>query len=211
MAEKKVIFRSKLYDRTKVREPNYWKYLNVAIFGLALGYLVHTISQYVSLFWVPLFDFKVLEFGFLLIAVGAMLNDAFRWYGVREGRGRPIGDLALSGDEIVINNEVISVSTIVELKVEIQEIKGELSWWGQGYSILSGTANTLEFTANGRTSVHHFELFSDYHLDQLCDVLGQLYAKGIFVKEFYRGGRTYLLESLGYDEIQAFKRKYGFS
>lgn len=211
MAEKKVVFRSKLYDRSKVREPNIWKYLIPTVAALALGYAVNLIAQYVPLFVVPLYDFKTLGYLFLFTSVGLMLYDSVRWYGVRKGRGRPICDVSISGEEIMINDEVIPVSTITALKVDIKEIKGELSWWSQGYDILSGTANSLEITAGGRTSVHYFELYSDYHLDQLGDVLEKLYARGIFVKEFYRGERTYLLESLGYEEIQAFKRKYGFS
>jgi hypothetical protein len=48
-------------------------------------------------------------------------------------------------------------------------------------------------------------------LKDLKLVLEELYTKGIFVKEFYLGERTYLFENLDYEDIQEFKKKYKLS
>jgi hypothetical protein len=54
-------------------------------------------------------------------------------------------------------------------------------------------------------------MFSHNQVKDLRTVLEELYTKGIFVKEFYLGYRTYLLEKLDDDDTQEFKKKYKLS
>ncbi len=72
----------------------------------------------------------------------------------------------------------------------------------------SGTRSSLEFTINGIKRHYNFQIISDRQVKEVKTVLEGLYERRIFVKEFYLGERTYLLDNLAYEEIQEFKKKY---
>jgi len=103
---------------------------------------------------------------------------------------------------------VIKTSDINELKIEIGYTKGYKHYSRYSYTIDSGTNSRLELTAKGVKKSCNFQIYSDAQVKDLKNVLEELYLKGIFVREFYLGNRTYLLEELDYEDIQEFKKKY---
>jgi hypothetical protein len=143
----------------------------------------------------------------ILSAIGMYYN-LFKDWGRKEEEGKYIGEVILTGDLFTLDKEIVKTSEIKDVKIEIGYAKGYKHWHRYGYTVDSGTRSSLEFTINGLKRHYNFQIFSDRQVKDLKAVLVGLYEKGIFVKEFYLGERTYLLDNLDYEDIQEFKKKY---
>lgn len=189
-------FKSLIYDRTGIegRSQNWPVFLLLVLLSI-LGYLLRDVNG-------------TLAASIILMSAAGMYISLFKDWSWKEPEGKYIGEIILSGDTFILNKEEIKTSDIKALKLEIGYTKGYKHYHRHGYIIDSGTNSKLELTAKGIRRDCNFQIYSDAQVKDLKNVLEALYSKGIFVKEFYLGNRTYLLEELEYEEIQEFKRKY---
>jgi hypothetical protein len=189
-------FKSHIYDRQDIEEYNYnWPLFFLPLLTALLGYLLLDISE-------------TLGSTAIILSIIAMFFSLYKDWGKKEEEGKFIGEIVLTGDLFTVGKETVKTSNMSNLKIEIGHTKGYKHWYQYGYTVDSGTKSSLEFNVNGVKSHYNFQIFSDRQLNDLKVVLEELYDKGIFVKEFYLGNRTYLLENLDYEDIQDFKKKY---
>lgn len=194
---REVTFKSHIYDRTEVeRDTTNWALVLLPLPCALLGYLLTYLNG-------------TLGAALIILGVIVVFVNVIREWGQKEPAGKYIGQLILTGDTFTIDKEIIRTSDLDDLKIEISYFKGDKHWHRYGYSIDSGTRSSLEFKINGVKRQVNFLLLSESQLKDLRSVLDQLYTKGIFIKEFYLGERTYLLEYLDYEDIQEFKKTYG--
>ena len=78
-----------------------------------------------------------------------------------------------------------------------------------GPSLLQGVNNVLQLETNSENHTFRFQLSSEEEFHLLAVYICSLYRKGINLKETYDGLKSYGLKHLNYEEIQAFKKKYG--
>lgn len=194
-----MIFKTHIYDReTIIESSNYWGFFLLTVMLAFLDYLLTDIMNGVGI-------------TLMMVSVALMNYLLYRDWGKKEPEGKYVGDLILSPDQFIINKEVVLTSEVSEIKIELGHPKGFKMWHLYGYTVSSGTTSKLEWVVKGVKRHCNFQLYSDSQLKVIKLVLEQLYLKHIFVKEFHLGNRTYLLEDLGYEDIQEFKRKYGLS
>ncbi|MBS1507418.1 MAG: hypothetical protein JSS79_12295 [Bacteroidetes bacterium] len=190
-----MIFRSHIYDRKDIDDSPKWGGFVFLFLFFILGYLLTDVIESLG---------KAILIGCALATPIFLYKD----WGKKKPEGKYVGELILTGDRFIIGENTVDTSSITDLKIEIGNPKGFKEWGRYTYTLSSGTTSKMEVTAKGVKHQFNFLLFSDSQLKELRVVLEQLYSKGIFVKEFYLGNRTYLFEELGYEEIQEFKRKY---
>jgi hypothetical protein len=189
-------FKSHIYDRSEIEESSQnWPLFFLLVLFCVLGYLLTDIS-------------KTLGIATLLLSTVGIYSYLYRDWGKKEREGKYVGEIILTGDTFILNKETIKTSEISEMKIEIAYTKGHKHWSKWGYTVDSGTNSRLELTVKGKRSAYNFQLYTDGQIRDLKKVIEELYARRIFVKEFYLGERTYLLEELNYEEIQEFKKKY---
>lgn len=189
-------FKSHIFDLSKIEDKH--SFVSFGLFlmlMLVLGYLLLGISYSVgtTIIWLGL--------------LGLIVNIIKNWV-KKDPEGEYVSEFVLTGDKITLNEKTINTSDISNLKINIGYPKGYKHRHRYGYIVDSGTRNKIEFTFNDQELSFNFQLFSDFHLQELKKVLELLYVKGIFVSEYYFGQRTYLLKNLNYEEIQDFKKKY---
>ncbi|HAF29557.1 MAG TPA: hypothetical protein DCG75_10960 [Bacteroidales bacterium] len=184
-------FSSHIYDRNTIKGDNSFKVFLLTILLLVLGYFLIDISKIT---------------GLLIILLSISILYFFHW-NKKEPEGKYIGEIKLTKDTFVLNNETFETKDIDEVKIELEYPKGKKMWNRIGYNVCSGTRNKLEILVNGQKKKCNFLLLSDKHLRDIVHVIEELYTKGIFVKEFYLGDRTYLLKKLSLEEIKKFKKK----
>ena len=189
-------FKSHIYDRQEIEESTTnWPLFFLPLLTGLLGYLLTDING-------------ALGSTIMILSTVAMYFYLYKDWGRKEEEGKYIGEIHLTPDQFTIDKETIKTSNIKDVKIEIGYTKGHKHWHRYGYTVDSGTRSSLEFTINGLRRHYNFQIFSDRQVKDLKIVLAGLYEKGIFVKEFYLGERTYLLDNLDYEDIQEFKKKY---
>jgi hypothetical protein len=191
-------FNSYLYNRKEIKDNSTnWPLFLLFLLTTYLGYLMIDI-------------FEALGVTIMIISFIGIFIDFYKDWGKKEEEGKYAGDISITSDHFILGKEKFETSEIKDLKIEISYIKGYKHWYHYGYTVDSGTRSSLEFTINGVRKQYNFQIFSNKQISDLKLVLLGLYEKGIFVKEFYLGERTYLLENLSYEEIQDFKKRYKF-
>lgn len=189
-------FKSHLYDRQEIEEnATNWPLFFLPLLTVLLGYLMIDINE-------------TLGATIIILSIIGMYFNLYKDWGKKEEAGKYIGEIILTSDLLTLNKEVFKTSDITDIKIEISHTKGHKHWHRHGYTVDCGTRSSLMFTVNGTRKHYNFQIFSDRQVNDLKNVLLGLYQKGIFVKEFYLGERTYLLDNLDYEDIQEFKRKY---
>jgi hypothetical protein len=191
-----VSFRSHIYDREGLDGFEFeWRFLVLMFLLFLLIYLLEDVS-------------KTLAFFVTIPAIIAMLWNMYKDYGKKELQGKYVGELILDPTEFLLNKERIVTAEIEDMRIAIGHPKGEKLWHRYGYTIASGTKSELELTVKGIKRKYNFLWIDDSEKKNLLPVLEGLYKKRIFVREYFRGERTYLFEELSYEEIQEFKKKY---
>lgn len=188
-------FKSHIYDRKEIDDSTNRTGFILLLLLCLLGYLLTDIYETLGA--------TILLFS----ALGSMFYFYKDW-GKKEPEGKYVGELILSGDYFVIDKDTVNTSDIDDLKIEIGHPKGFKLWHRFGYTVSSGATSKMELVVKSYKRQFNFQLLSEGQLRDLKQILEKLYLKGIFVKEFYLGNRTYLLEELDYEDIQEFKRKY---
>jgi len=189
-------FKSHIYDRSEVEDIDFnWPLILLFLTIGLLGYLLVDVNP---------------TLGLLLMFLSIIASYASRYkdWGKQERQGKFVGEIILTGDVFTLNGEKIDTSEIKDLKIEIGHTKGYKEWHRYGYTVSCGTKSCISLTARGVKYVHNFGISSVDQLNDLKKVLENLYSRGVFVKEFYLGVRTYLFNDLGYEDIQKFKKKY---
>ena len=191
-----MIFKSHIYNRQEVVEDTTnWPLLFLTILTGMLGYLLLDVNE-------------ILGSLIMALSMAGMFVNTYKDWGKKEEEGKYEGEIILTSDQFTFNKETINVSDVKDLKIMIGYLKGHKHYHHYVYTVDSGTRSSIEFYSNGIKKQYNFQLFSSKQVSDLKTVLEQLYTKRIFVKEFYLGERTYLLENLSYEEIQEFKKKY---
>jgi hypothetical protein len=191
-----MIFKSHIYDRQEIEEDrNNWPLFFLPFLTGLLGYLLTDVNE-------------SLANSIIILSIIGMSFNFYKDWGKKEEEGKYIGEIILTGDLFTLDKEIIKTSEIKNVKIEIGYAKGYKHWHHYGYTIDSGTRSSIEFTINGKKKYYNFQVFSDRQIKDLKFVFTGLYEKGIFIKEYYLGERTYLFENLNYEEIQEFKKKY---
>ncbi len=144
----------------------------------------------------------------MILSIIGMYFNLYKDWGEKEEEGKYIGEINLTADLFTLDKEVFKTSNVKDVKIEIGYTKGHKHWHRYGYTVNSGTRSSLEFTINGIKRHYNFQIIFDRQVKEVKTVLEGLYERRIFVKEFYLGERTYLLDNLAYEEIQEFKKKY---
>jgi hypothetical protein len=189
-------FKSHIYDRQEIEESTTnWPLFILPLLTGLLGYLLTDING-------------TLGSTIMVLSTVGMYFNLYKDWGKKEEEGKYIGEIILTEDIFTLDRETFKTTDIKNLKIEIGYTKGYKHWHRYGYTIDSGTRSSLEFTITGLRRHYNFQIFSDRQVKDLKMVLEGLYEKGIFVKEFYLGERTYLLDNLDYEDIQEFKKKY---
>ena len=191
-------FKSHIYDREEIEDGTNWVVIILFLLLIILGYILTDINGQLGVSII------------ILSGLGATIY-LYKDWGKKEPEGKYVGEIALTVDKFTFDKDNIETSEITELKIDIGHSKGFKLWSRFGYTVSSGTNNQIDLITNGQKRSINFQLFSSLHLKELIQILEGLYLKGIFVKEFYLGKRTYLLKDLSYDEIQEFKSKYKLS
>lgn len=191
-------FKSHIYNRQQIEEDTTnWPLFFLPFLTMILSYLLIDVNE-------------TLGSLIMVLSMAGMFVNTYKDWGKKEEEGKYEGEIILTSDQFTFNKEAINVSDVKDLKIMIGYLKGHKHWHRYGYTVDSGTRNSIEFYSKGVKKQYNFQLFSSKQVSDLKTVLEQLYIKRIFVKEFYLGERTYLLENLSYEEIQEFKRKYRF-
>lgn len=189
-------FKSHIYDRQEIDEnTSNWPLFLLPLLTALLGYLLTDING-------------TLGATILVLSMSLMCYDLYKDWGKKEEEGKYIGEIDLTADLFTLNKETFKTCEIKDIKIEIGYTKGHKHWHLYGYTVDSGTRSSLEFTINGVKRHYNFQIFSDRQVKDLKNLLAGLYERGIFVKEFYLGERTYLLDNLDFGDIQEFKRRY---
>jgi hypothetical protein len=189
-------FKSHIYDRQEIEEnTTNWPLFFLPLLTALLGYLLTDINE-------------TLGVTILALSIIGMYFNLYKDWGKKEEEGKYIGEINLTADLFTLDKEAVKTSEVKDVKIEIGYTKGHKHWHRHGYTVDSGTRSSLEFTINGLRKHYNFQIFSDRQVKDLKIVLAGLYEKGIFVKEFYLGERTYLFDNLDYEDIQEFKKKY---
>jgi hypothetical protein len=189
-------FKSHIYDRQEIEEnTTNWPLFFLPLLTALLGYLLTDINT-------------TLGTTIMLLSVVGMYINLYKDWGKKEEEGKYIGEISFTADLFTLDKEVVKTSDIKDVKIQIGYTKGHKHWHRYGYTVDSGTRSSLEFTINGVKRHYNFQIFSDRQVKDLKPVLEGLYERRIFVKEFYLGERTYLLDNLDYEDIQEFKKKY---
>ncbi len=192
-------FISHIYDRQEIEEnENDWPIFFLLILSLLLGYLLTDVLEALGTTIM------------ILTAIGTYIY-LYKDWGKKEAEGKYVGKLILTSELFTLNDETINTSEVNELKIEIGHTKGYKHWHRYGYTICSGTTSKLQISVKGVKRSWNFQLLAQAQVKDLKGVLEELYDKGIFIKEYYLGNRTYLLEELNYEDIQEFKKKYKLS
>jgi len=188
-------FKTYIFDKTEIDDSTNWPLFILLFLVVLLGYYLSDIYE---------------SLGAVILLIGSVGTTVYFYkdWGKKEPEGKYVGELILSGDYFTICKDIINTSEISELKIELEHPKGFKIWHRFGYTVSSGTTSKIEFVLNGNKKQFNFQLYSDSQLKDIRQVLEKLYQKGIFVKEFHLGNRTYLLKKLAYEDIQEFKKKY---
>jgi len=189
-------FKSYIYDRHDIEETaTNWPLFFFLLLTALLGYLLTDING-------------TLGVTIMILSIIGMYFNLYKDWGKKEEEGKYIGEINLTADLFTLGKETVKTSDVKDVKIEIGYIKGHKHWHRYGYTVDSGTRSSLEFTINGPRKHYNFQIVSDRQVKDLKIILAGLYEKRIFVKEFYLGQRTYLLQNLDYEDIQEFKKKY---
>ena len=115
--------------------------------------------------------------------------------------------LVITENEIALGEMTFLVKELTNIKVMINEYDGEILG-GRGKKILNGTKNFVYFShPSGRIAIR-FYICSEEQKNTFKLLFDGWYKSKV---NFYEGnvsGRTYLLESLNYKQIQEFKKRY---
>lgn len=190
------IFEVDIYNPPLYKSPSpstYWILIGLLI--CALSYLLFEMG-YPEFLWAG------------LVGAGFVGFARFADYKQKPIAGKIIRSLTITPDVIVINDQKFRLDELDELTMHFESFnkKKEFSAWSF-YYLRSGTENYLSFREQGNFHKYHFMQWGPAAQKQLLKVLEKIYESGVPIKE-YMDGRTYLGESLSYEEIQEFKSKY---
>ncbi|MFT3827026.1 MAG: hypothetical protein QM731_24085 [Chitinophagaceae bacterium] len=127
--------------------------------------------------------------------------------------------LTITPDKITLGTKTYNISEASKLVFAIEAYKGMLLQAKGKTRYLSvaspgasdGMDNYLSFRYQGHKVEIRFYLNSRKHAVMLCDVFRELYKRKIsFVEVDMYGQQTYLMQKLNEDELDEFKRKYGY-
>jgi len=201
--DKEISFRSRIYDRSGV-EP-YSAYQENSLVWIV--FILFLIIGYLLMDYYPNISILLLFSCFIYV-----IFDIFKDWGKLEPEGKLIGKLIFTPHTLTFHQQIFATPDIKDIKIDIHNFRGHKNWhqkWRiHTYTVDSGTESSIEINVNGTIQSFHFQLTSNRHLDNLMNVLEHLYLKGINIKEYLHGERTYLLQKLNYKEIQEFKKKY---
>ena len=117
--------------------------------------------------------------------------------------------LVIGKDTLVIGDRSYNIRQLEKFKLEINDFDGQVKVvGGNDKYILNGTDNKVSFKYLNQSFNSNFYLVSESQLNEFRELFDYWYLNNIPFYEGNNGGRTYLLESLSYSEIQEFKRKY---
>jgi hypothetical protein len=146
--------------------------------------------------------------GIAMVVIGALI-----------ARG-DVRNYGLSGDELVISPEGITVGSIhypfriiTEMNFNVEAYNG--LYVNDGAMISGsnsdGMTNDLSFRAGGARVACGFYLDSKEQVQQLGLLFDEFYRARVPFIERNRSRRTYLFQHLNEKELEAFKRKYGYA
>jgi len=120
--------------------------------------------------------------------------------------------LIIDTDEIVLGDTTYEIDKAEHLKILINEFDGQISATGRGARmILNGTDNELSFSYLGKNIYVPFYINSEIQKEQFKTLFDSWYRQKIKFYEGSIGGRTYLMQTLNYQQIQDFKKEYGLT
>jgi hypothetical protein len=159
--------------------------------------------------------FLILELSSLYFIISLITSTVFyfKWRYFNTGKekldGKFQAQLKLSKTSIYIDNEEFPVEKLENIGVHIRHIFGDkvTSAWNI-YTIKNGTDNAIEFTYKNKNHQYNFWIKSENHKEELRNVLKDWYLAKIKFKETFNKNKSFLLEDLNYDQIQAFKSQY---
>ena len=190
------IFEAEIYNAPNYKRPSpstYWILIGALI--CALSYLLFEMG-YPKFLWAGL--------------VGASFISFARWadYKQKPIAGKATGSLTITPDTIKINDQKFRLDELNDITIAFESYykKKIPNAWSM-FFLRSGTENYLSFRENDKLHKYHFMQWGPAAQQQLLKVLEKIYQNGVPIKE-YMDGRTYLGESLSYEEIQIFKSKY---
>ena len=117
--------------------------------------------------------------------------------------------LVFDAHKIIIGETIYETDTLNNLKILINDFDGEIIPTARADKmILNGTNNQLSFSYANKSVCFHFYIVSEVQQEQFKELFDGWYKNKL---KFYEGnirGRTYLLQTLNYHQIQEFKNNY---
>lgn len=134
---------------------------------------------------------------------------------VKKGNIQPT---VLSKNKLIVTTEEISIvgksypmRTIKELKFNVHSFSGMTLGTEGRHHKSDGTENYVSFHTDSEKVNCRFFLNSRKHALILCQVFEEFYKKKIpFIETDMNAAQTYLFKQLKGEELQAFKKKYGY-
>ena len=117
--------------------------------------------------------------------------------------------LTIDTNQITIDKTIYEIETLQKLKIIINDYDGQMSATGRGAKIiLNGTDNQLSFIHLNENICLPFYIISEIQKEEFKTLFESWYKNKIKFYEGNIGGKTYLLLTLNFQQIQEFKRNY---
>ena len=192
-------FRTKLVIKRKNKRA-YIAYAGLAITAIAVVMaLIPAMQDYYA---------YVFGGGLAVVVIGAVIarGDVTN-YGLSEE------ELAVSENRIEIRGQLYPLNQVSKMEFNVEAFAGR--YMNDG-AMISGTTsdgmtNELTFTFGGKTIECVFFLSSKEHVLQLGAVFDQFYQRHIPFIERNKSTRTYLFQILTDQQVEEFKRAYGYA
>src|ERR1700754_1533981 len=146
--------------------------------------------------------------GIAIVVIGAIIaRGDVRNYGLSPE------DLMVSSDGITVGSVFYPLRMVSELDFNVEAYDGMYVNDGAmvSGSNSDGMTNELRFVSGGQTVKCGFFLASKEHVQQLGLLFDELYTRHVPFVERNRNTRTYMLRVLNEQELEEFKRKYGYA
>lgn len=144
---------------------------------------------------------------------GAILFICALWYDYVIGsRENPTSyfdqQLTFNTHVIHIGEKSYEINNLNNIRILINDYDGQIMSSPYANYVLNGTNNQLSFIHLKEKVSISFYIMSEVQKEQFCNLFEVWYNEQISFYEGNAAGKTYLLKSLSYQEIQEFKKHY---